>query len=295
MNITLQQIRVFCTLARTQNLTQAAQLLFLSKGAVSQALGQLEQRLDTQLFDRVHAKLKLNSQGQLLLTKADELLARAQEIDSLFSSTEQNQGQIHLGASQTIGNYLLPQILAKPWFNAQQATKVRVINTQTLCQMVLNFELDLALIEGQNTSPELQAIPWLQDEMILVAAPDHPLAKQQTLPLSALNHQHWILREPNSGSRENFERNIRPAIEHLNGIIELSSLESVLLTVEQGLGISFISNIAAKEKLATGKLVQLPVQQTFTRQLYLLVHKKKYLTGRLLDIFQGLQAMKISQ
>ena len=113
MKITLQQLRVFAAIARHGNLTSAAGSLFLSKGAVSQSLQQLENHLETALFDRVHPKLKLNQQGKQLLPMADELIARAGDIELTFGKNADSLGELHIGASQTIGNYLLPSLLAE--------------------------------------------------------------------------------------------------------------------------------------------------------------------------------------
>lgn len=281
MKITLQQLKVFSTVAREGNIGHAAQRLFLSKGAVSQTIQQLESRLSTCLFDRVHPKLQINAQGHMLRPLADELLARAEEIESLFTPDSLLEGHLHLGASQTIGNYVLPLLLPKQSRNGQQQTSVTIANSQTLCHKLLNFELDMALIEGQNIHQELLATPWIKDEMLLVTSPEHPLAQKKQILLSDLNDQAWVLREAASGSREQFEHLIRPSLEHLSSVLELSSLEAVMLGVENGLGISFISRLALKDRLQSARLVALPVKARFIRQLFLVWHKKKYHSGRL--------------
>ena len=112
MKLTLQQLKVFATIARHGNLGGTASELCLSKGAVSQSLQELERQLATPLFDRVHPRLQLNNEGRLLQPAAEELLTRMQEIEQLFSPDAEPSGQLRLGASQTIGNYLLPSLLA---------------------------------------------------------------------------------------------------------------------------------------------------------------------------------------
>ena len=291
MKITLQQLRVFIAITRHGNLTSAAASLFLSKGAVSQSLQQLESHLETALFDRVHPKLKLNQQGRQLLSMADELIARAEDIERTFGKNADTLGELHIGASQTIGNYLLPSLLAEQGLMQHQEIKVTITNSDTLCQMLLNFDLDMALIEGQQSRPELQTTPWIKDHMILICAPNHPLTERPSLSLNELNQEMWILREPESGSRQQFERWIRPALNsEQHSVLELSSIESVLLAVEKGLGISFISNLAAKEKLSTGKVCALNIDQAFPRQLHLVWHKQKYLPRRLAHFSQFLSA-----
>ena len=184
MKLTLQQLKVFATIARYGNLGLAANELCLSKGAVSQSLQELERQLSTPLFDRIHPRLQLNNEGRLLQPAAEELLTRMQDIENLFSPDAEPSGQLRLGASQTIGNYLLPTLLASSKQELGLPPKVTINNTHLLCHALANFELDMALIEGENHHPDLLAEPWLQDEMLVVAPPDHPLANKKELSLS---------------------------------------------------------------------------------------------------------------
>lgn len=276
MKLTLQQLKVFATIARYGNLGLAANELCLSKGAVSQSLQELERQLGTPLFDRIHPGLQLNNEGRLLQPAAEELLTRMQDIENLFSPDAEPNGQLRLGASQTIGNYLLPTLLANRKQELGLPPKVTITNTHKLCHALANFELDLALIEGENHHPDLIADPWLQDEMLVVAHPDHPLANQGTLTLSRLADETWVLRELQSGSREQFIQQIQPALPRWQAGLELNTLEAVMLAVEKGLGISFISRLAVSDRLQAGRLVVLPLEQRFPRQLSLIWHKQKY-------------------
>lgn len=276
MKLTLQQLKVFATIARYGNLGLAANELCLSKGAVSQSLQELERQLGTPLFDRIHPGLQLNNEGRLLQPAAEELLTRMQDIENLFSPDAEPSGQLRLGASQTIGNYLLPTLLANRKQELGLPPKVTITNTHKLCHALANFELDLALIEGENHHPDLIAEPWLQDEMLVVAHPDHPLANQGTLTLPRLADETWVLRELQSGSREQFIQQIQPVLPRWQAGLELNTLEAVMLAVEKGLGISFISRLAVSDRLQAGRLVVLPLGQHFPRQLSLIWHKQKY-------------------
>ncbi|EKE71627.1 LysR substrate-binding domain-containing protein [Gallaecimonas xiamenensis] len=272
-----KQLQVFASVARHGNLGQAAEELFLSKGAVSQALGELERRLGTPLFDRVHPRLQLNDQGRQLQPLAEAVLDRVQDIRHLFDEGGEPQGELRLGASQTIGNYLLPGLLAQM---PGLAAKVRITNTHNLCHLLAHFELDLALIEGENHHSELATAPWLDDEMLVVAASGHPLAGRTSagtkLALNDLNGQHWVLREPQSGSREQFDRELAPRLGTLGRVLELNTLEAVMQGVEAGLGLTLVSRLAAADRLQSGRLVALPLAQGFPRQLRLAWHKQKY-------------------
>ncbi|MFB2863099.1 LysR substrate-binding domain-containing protein [Aeromonas sp. MdU4] len=276
MKLTLQQLKVFATIARYGNLGLAANELFLSKGAVSQSLQELERQLATPLFDRIHPRLQLNNEGRLLQPAAEELLTRMQDIENLFRPDAEPSGQLRLGASQTIGNYLLPTLLATSKHELGLPPKVTITNTHLLCHALANFELDLALIEGENHHPDLITEPWLQDEMLVVAQPGHPLANKVDLSLSRLGGETWVLRELQSGSREQFIQQIQPALPNWQAGLELNTLEAVMLAVEKGLGISFISRLAVSDRLKDGRLIALPLTRRFPRQLSLIWHKQKY-------------------
>lgn len=276
MKLTLQQLKVFAAIARHGNLGAAADELFLSKGAVSQSLQELERQLATPLFDRVHPRLQLNSEGLLLQPAAEELLTRMQEIEQLFSPDAEPSGQLRLGASQTIGNYLLPGLLASSAPTLGLPPRVTIANTHLLCHALAHFELDLALIEGENHHPDLLSEPWLEDEMLIIAPPDHPLAGQPKLPLARLGEETWVLREPQSGSREQFEQQIQPHLARGQIGLELNTLEAVMLAVEHGLGLSFVSRLAVSDRLQSGRLVALSPDRRFPRQLSLIWHKQKY-------------------
>ncbi|WKE64788.1 LysR substrate-binding domain-containing protein [Gallaecimonas kandeliae] len=270
--ISLKQLAVFASIARHGGLGPAAEELFLSKGAVSQALAELERQLGSPLFDRVHPRLQLNDQGRQLQPLAEELLDRVQDIQALFQDDAAPQGLLRLGASQTIGNYLLPALLAKmPAATAQ----VRITNTHNLCAMLAHFELDLALVEGEVHHPALLTKDWLEDEMLVLARPGHPLAGQSRLPLEALAGQPWVLREVQSGSREQFDRELAPRVAPAQ-VLELNTLEAVMGAVEQGLGLTLVSKLAAAPRLQSGQLVQLGLAARFPRTLRLAWHRQKY-------------------
>ncbi|MDP5293420.1 LysR substrate-binding domain-containing protein [Oceanimonas sp. CHS3-5] len=271
--ITLKQLQVFASIARHGNLGLAAEEVCLSRGAVSQSLSELERRLGSPLFDRVHPRLQLNDQGLRLQPLAEDVLSRVADIERQFEGGGELTGHLRLGASQTIGNYLLPALLARqPWLQAG----VTITNTQTLCDMVARFELDMALIEGENRHAELDTQDWLQDEMLIVAGPSHVLAGQGCLTPACLAGSDWVLREPRSGSREQFDRQLAPHLADMGRVLELNTPEAVMQAVEQGLGLALISRLAAADRLARGRLVVIDVGLDLPRTLSLVWHRQKY-------------------
>lgn len=217
-----------------------------------------------------------------------------QEIEQLFSPDAEPSGQLRLGASQTIGNYLLPALLAEGAQELGVAPRVTIANTHLLCHALAHFELDLALIEGENHHPDLVSEPWLEDEMLIIAAPGHPLADQLELPLRRLAGETWVLREAQSGSREQFEQQLQPHLPRWQAGIELNTLEAVMLAVEKGLGISFISRLAVADRLAQGRLVALTPSRRFPRQLSLVWHKQKFHSAALRRVLAFCRAQTLA-
>lgn len=190
MSVSLRQLRVFVTVAQEKTITAASSLLFLSKPAVSMALTELEGQLGHKLFERVNNRLVINEHGERLLPLADELLMRSDEIMTVLDSPQELTGHLNIGASDTIGNQLVPFLLRDFRAETQHTQQMLVIsNSQAIIDAVLAFELDVGLIEGlgeirhQLGHVDLSMQPWLADEMCIACAVDHPLTKRSPDPV----------------------------------------------------------------------------------------------------------------
>ncbi|MGB1239835.1 MAG: LysR substrate-binding domain-containing protein, partial [Pseudomonadales bacterium] len=277
-NITIKQLKVFACVCKYGSLTAAAEQLFVTKAAVSIALQQLEEQLGRPLFDRVKNRLQLNDEGRKLVPRADEILQRMAEIENLYAG-DSLSGQLRIGASITVGNHLLPHLLADFMRETpSQRPQIEVANSGQLCAKLAAFELDIALLEGQVVDHSLHVLPWRQDEMLVVASPQHPLAQQGPLTLEDLADLPWLLREPRSGTREQFNRRLLPQLPSWHIGLELNSNEAVINAVAAGLGLGFISNLAAAAAIADRRLAVLPLAQRWPRQLSIVTPKEKYVS-----------------
>lgn len=276
MNITLKQLRIFATLARTAHIGHAADSLFLTKPAVSMALKELEKQLQVDLFERLPNSLKLNANGERLLPLADELLSRSNEIETLFEA-EHLSGELTIGCSKTIGNHLMPKILA----SFRQTTghtrqQLNILNSRDVCKLVASYELDLGLIEASVCLPGQSLALLRQDKMVIIAAPDHPLCKQSKLPISALDQQNWVLREDGSGSRALFQQAVSPHLNLWQITLELNEPEAIINSVAAGLGLSCLSELAANDAISSGKVAVLDMAAPLHRPFYLVYQDKKH-------------------
>ncbi|HSB95174.1 MAG TPA: LysR family transcriptional regulator [Spongiibacteraceae bacterium] len=277
MHYTLRQLEVFLAVARSQNISRAAEALAMSQSAVSGSLSDFEDHFDIQLFDRIGKRIQLNELGRTLRPRAEALLEQAQDLESALKRHSEI-GRLQIGATMTIGNYLAVELMAR-FMREQPGAHVtlEVANTAEIVQKVANFELDIALVEGELTHPELEITPWLEDELTVFAAPQHPLAKRKKLTDDELLSATWILRETGSGTRQTFDRALHDLLSRLNIMLELQHTDAIMRAVEAGLGIGCVSRIALQDGFKRGCLVPLEVpQRDFRRHFYFVVHRHKY-------------------
>ena len=279
MHITLRQLEVFTEVLKCGSTTQASSALSLSQSAVSAALSDLETQLSVRLFDRVGKRLVVNEHGRLLYPKAMALLEQAGEIEHLFQS---EAGALRIAASSTIGNYILPKMIAgyRRDFPAVPL-ELNVGNSRDVINAVADFRVDLGLIEGPCHMPDLLTQTWQQDELVVFAAPDHPLL-QAPVTLDALAQAPWILREAGSGTREVVEHILLSHLSHFDLVMELGNSEAIKHAVRYGIGISCLSRRVIEEQLQTGVLVEVPVPlPQLNRALYLIHHRQKHMSKAL--------------
>lgn len=280
MKFTLRQLEVFLAAANYENLSKAADSLAMSQSAASSALKDLEQQFDIQLFDRIGKRLQINELGRLTRPKAEALLAQAREVEVLLRK-HQDVGNLTVGATLTIGNYLCVGMMAQ-YMSEQPGAKVslEVANTVEIARKVEQFELDIGLIEGELQHPELDVVPWCEDEVVVFCHPDHPFAAKVTLTDEDLITADWIVREQGSGTRQAFDHALFGLLPELNLLLELQHTEAIKRAVEANLGIGCLSKIAVKEAFTRGTLVPLEVpHRNWRRHFYFVLHKQKYRTA----------------
>ncbi len=277
MRYTLRQLQVFVATAHHENVTRAASSLAMSQSAASGALKELEQQFDVQLFDRVGKRLQLNELGRLLRPKVQALLDQALELEADLL-TQQQAGQLKLGATLTIGNYLAVALMAEFMQRLPGAeVTLTVANTAEIARKVHNFDVDIGLIEGELHDPALEVIKWREDELVVFCAPDHPWAKKKKLTDKDLVMAPWILRETGSGTRQAFDRAMHGLLPELDIVLELQHTEAIKRAVKEGLGVSCLSRIALEEAFRQQTLVPLMVpQRNWQRYFYIILHREKY-------------------
>ncbi|WP_205342555.1 LysR family transcriptional regulator [Denitrificimonas caeni] len=286
MQITLRQLQIFTAVALSGSTAAAAQSIALSQSATSAALKELENMLSIELFDRVGKRLVLNDNGRLLLPQARQMLDAANTIEQQFSSPDTPGSGLYIGASTTIGIYLLPTLLATQATPSKQRNpRVMIANSAATAAAVAHFEVDIGLIEGPCHEPDLVVEPWLDDELVIVCAALHPILQgdpQRKVPLSDLQNALWLLREPGSGTQEAVEHVLLPHLHQLRSAVELSNSEAIKHAAAAGLGLACLSRAIVSRLLDSGELVELSTTlPELTRRFFLIYHRNKTLSPQL--------------
>jgi len=283
LRLNLRQLEVFAATARAGSTRAAADHVARSQSAASAALTELERTLGAPLFDRVGRRLVLNENGRVLMPLAASLLDQAAELEHMFTGA--HEAPLRVAASLTIGEYLLPDVLAR-WRAAHPASPVQLMiaNTRDVIAAVAAFDVDVGFIEGSQTHPNLLVHPWLTDELVIVAAPTHPLAGRHA-SARQLREAIWALREPGSGTREAADRWLLEHVGPLQVAFELGSAEAIKRVVAAGAALGCLSREAVARDLAQGTLVELATRlPRATRRLAIVLHRDKHL-GRGTEAF----------
>lgn len=259
-----ESLKVFLTVADKSNFSRAAKALNLTQPAISFQIQTLEQYYQTVLFDRVNRHVKLTEAGELLLEYALSMSDVQAELERKMQQlTGQVKGSLLIGASRTIGEYILPYIICEFYKNFPDVEiTLEIHNTSQVEEKVSKQYLDIGLVESDIKNKELLYQSILSDELVLVVPPDHRWNERTSISLDELTEEPFIIREPGSGSRLVFEQALIDAdfdIERLNISMEIGSIEASKAAVMSGLGVSVFSKWAVSDAIQKNKLIALKI------------------------------------
>jgi len=244
-SLNLHRLRVFHAVARRESYSRAAEDLHISQPAVSKHVLDLEEELGAKLFHRLGRRIVLTEAGRLMTDYAQRIFLLADEARRALEELQGlERGRLHLGASSTPGNYLLPRALAA--FRTRYPRleiSLDITASHDVLDRVIRQELDLGFV-GATFAADLHVQPYVEDELILILRPGHPLASVRTIPREALEQEIFVLRDAASGTRTVAEAELKTRGITIRRLLELRSVEAVKQAVAEGLGISFISRYA---------------------------------------------------
>ncbi|MBX3665715.1 MAG: LysR family transcriptional regulator [Burkholderiales bacterium] len=284
-----RRLQVFHAVARQLSFTKAAEQLFMTQPAVTFQIKQLEEHLNTRLFERSHGRIALTPAGELVLGYAEKILTLSEELETRVSElTGEISGPLLLGASTTVAEFFLPQILGE--FKARHPlvrARMTVGNSETIVTRVAEHALDLGLIESPSQLHGVQTEVCCDDVMVMICSPRYKLAKAGKVSPAEVSSEPFISREPGSGTREvadqYFQQNgVSP--DAINVVMELGSPEAIKGVVETGLGVSILSRATVAKELKLGVLVAVPLDPPLVRGLSVVTPKDRF-RSRLLATF----------
>lgn len=271
----LDYLKVFYVVANNKSFSETARELHLSQSTVSSQIKQLEEQWDCQLFERTTKKVTLTDAGEVLYQQVDKFVSLMNETgNALQQLKECVHGELTIGASLTIGGYVLPYVLAEfHQLYPKVKLSMKLDNSNEIIKKLINHEINLGFIESTIPYPALTQTPFAKDELIIIGSVAKPFTSSSIITVDELQSFPFIMREQGSGTRQVIEEslrenNINP--DQLNILMEFEQTESIKSAVEAGLGISILSKSAVKKELKLNSLQQLKVEGlSLTRNFYI--------------------------
>ena len=284
-----RRLQVFHAVAKHLSFTKAAETLFMTQPAVTFQIRQLEEHFNTRLFDRAHGRITLTPAGAMALDYAERILGLSLELDTRLKEISGHvAGPLLIGASTTIAEFLLPRVLGefKSRFPAV-VPRLFVANSEAVQERIVERTLDLGFIEGDSHLPSLVTDVCCDDELQVVCAPSHPLARLKSVAAKTLMEHDYVSREPGSGTREVIDHYLNKAgvpPDSLQVVMELGSPEALKGLVATGLGFTIMSRAIAALEVRVGRLVQVPLAPPLVRHLSAVYPKERF-HSRLVNTF----------
>ena len=264
--------------AEKRNFTRAAQALSLTQPAVSHHISQLEQELGVRLFVRGNGDLMLTPEGETVLRYVRRMKALEKKMAEELQEAGRRLTRLRIGITHTAESSIVADVLAR-YTNENPGISITIVtdNINNLYDMLENFELDLAVVEGRSTRPELSALMLDTDYLVCVLANTHPLSHSSMITLDEIRQEKLILRLPNSETRVRFESAlaaIGESIADFQVILEVDNVATIKDLIRKNLGISILARSACMDELRKGKLTALPIENlSMTRETNLVYHR----------------------
>lgn len=267
--LNLHALRIFTVLAETRSFSRAAEILYMSQPAVSKATRELETQLGLVLIDRTARPIALTAAGAVLLAHARRIFASERAaVQALAALRDLEVGSLAIGASSTIGNYILPPLVAA-FHRSYPGVRLTldIGNTRQIVERLHSTPLDVAFVEGPVDDADVVLEPWREDELVVIAPPDHPFASAEGVPLARLLAAPLVLREPGSGTREVIELSLRMrGLELPPGVIEIGGTEAIKRAVGAGAGLAIVPIETVRSELGASQLARVRVPELALRR-----------------------------
>ena len=279
-----RKLKIFYETAKHLNMTRVAKEMYISQPSISQSINELENDLGVKLFDRIGKKLYLTHEGEVFLNYTRRILNLYDESIKVIKDFDSNKaGKIVIGASTTIGIYILPEIIRK-FSNEYSDIEISLIieNSKIIEGLILDNKIDFAFIEGDINSEEIiKEVIW-KDELVFICGDKSSLKDKGVISGEELKNQKIIMREDGSGTREQAELFLIKNKIKFNTFLELGNTEAIKKSVEANLGIACLSYMVVEDKIKTKDLFLFRLKEgKIERDLSLIIHKDKFLSNNM--------------
>lgn len=282
--MTLHHLEVFVMVCQEKTMHAAAEKLNLSQPAISKIIADLEKYYEIKLFERINHRLYVTPIGETVRSHALQILGMVQNMEDAIN-IQGKRNHIRIGASVSVGTCLLPPLIQKLQQN-QMTYEVTINNTSKIEQLVNDYMLDVALVEGQVDNPNLMVQHVREDELVLVARAAHPLAHKSEVLYADLEQYSFITREDGSSKRNQLELHLQQMGVHLTTNYSCSSVEAIKQALLYTDGVAVLSKMMIEEEIKKGVLSILPLKgMQFKRSIRLIYHKNKYISPAMKAFF----------
>jgi DNA-binding transcriptional LysR family regulator len=277
--MTLRHLKIFVTVCETGSATAAGEKLHIAQPSISLAISELEDYYGIKLFDRIAKRLHITEVGKSFLQYAAHIVGLFEDMEKEIKNFDV-MGIIRIGASITIGNYLLPGYITQfKQIHPQMYVKVIIDNSEKIQQYILSNQIDIGLIEGVVHSSYIIEHKFRDDELVMVCGNDHPFANQKNIEISKLQGESFILREAGSAGREIFDSTMTSHGIEILPAWESTSTQAIVRAVQANLGISVLPYLLVKDSLDRKDISQFQINGIrFQRSFSVICHQNKYLT-----------------
>jgi DNA-binding transcriptional LysR family regulator len=277
----VRDLQVFLSVAKHLNYTRAGEAVNLSQPSVSVRMRQLERDLGSKLFEQLGKKIALTEAGQLLVPYATRVIATIDDARHAIDELQGlERGSLRIGASTTPGMYLIPRTIAHfkqsyPKIDVHLAVR----DTRQIEEGVIRNEFDFGFVGGHLAGDEVDVVPWITDELVLIVPLGHRLAGKKNITPQDLSSEKFIFREQGSATRAVVATHLRKCRVDAEAVMEIENPESVKKAVQNGLGIAFISAFAVETELKAKTLMAVKIRNLeIHRELKIVYRKDKHLS-----------------
>ena len=284
------KLKVFCTVAETKSFSKTSQIIHLTQPAVSLQIQALEELYETKLFDRSSSSINLTSAGEVLYNYSKNILAQYAELEKEIGKiTGLIKGSLTIGASTTIGNYLLPSIVAN-FKKTHPKIKINILigNTNRVLDLLNAGVVEFGLVEGETTRSKIKVEALLTDELVFILPAMHHLSKKKSISILEIMKEPFIIREEGSGTRQVIEKYLALhgiKVSDMHIVLVLGGTEAIKEAVERGMGVSIISRWAARKELQFGTLKYITAKEDLILRDFSLVVPKNGVFSHAVDEF----------